>query len=79
MPAEAIREALGGLDLDVRPFDMELAYAAGELRRATRAMGLSLGDRACLALAASLDGTALTSDQAWHGMTGEGLSVEVIR
>jgi ribonuclease VapC len=78
-PAEAIREALDGLDLDVRPFGIELAYAAGELRRSTRATGLSLGDRACLALAASLNATALTADQAWRGVAIEASSIEVIR
>jgi PIN domain nuclease of toxin-antitoxin system len=79
MPADAIREALDGLDLDVRPFDTELAYAAGELRRVTRAIGLSLGDRACPALAARLNATALTSDQTRLGAQDGRTTVEVIR
>lgn len=49
MPARAARGALEGLSLDVRPFDREAAYAAGELQRTTPTAGLSMGDRACLA------------------------------
>lgn len=56
MPEAAIRTALEGLGLDVRPFDTAMAYSAGTLRAATRGLGLSLGDRACLALGATLNG-----------------------
>ncbi len=79
MSANSIRTALQGLDLDVRAFDADLAYAAGELRRTTRARGLSLGDRACLALAAQLDAVALTTDRSWSGIEVQKASVQVIR
>ena len=49
-----IREWLDTLELNVRPFDRELAYAAGTLLPTTREQGLSLGDRACLGLARTL-------------------------
>lgn len=75
---EEIRAALGSLRLDVRPFDGELAYAAGWLRQATRSRGLSLGDRACLALALSLGLPVLTTDRGWLDL-GLGLDVRVIR
>ena len=78
LPAEAIRASLAGLDLDVRPFDEVLAYDAGELRPATRARGLSLADRACLALARRLDAKALTADRAWLGLE-VGVVIEAIR
>ena len=45
------RASLRGFGLAIRPFDEGLAIAAGLLRRTTREHGLSLGDRACLALA----------------------------
>jgi hypothetical protein len=61
-----------GADL-VSMFDRELA-AAGALLPATRAQGLSLGDRACLALAHALGAAALTTNRAWRG-----LEVGVIR
>lgn len=76
--AEEVEEVLGSLHLDVRPFTPAQAYATGHLRPATRALGLSLGDRACLALAAELGAPALTADQAWSS-ADVGVKVEVIR
>lgn len=60
-----IREALDGLALGVQPVDEAIAYATGMLRPATREYGLSLGDRACLALAATLGLPAYTADRVW--------------
>ena len=60
-----IRRAIGGLVLDIVPFDAEQAVQAGMLRRATKSAGLSLGDRACLALAKRLGVPAATADHAW--------------
>lgn len=51
--------------ITVVPFDEEQALEAARLRSATKAFGLSLGDRACLALAKRIRGIALTSDAAW--------------
>jgi PIN domain nuclease of toxin-antitoxin system len=73
-----VREWLAGLELEVRPFDRELAYAAGMLVPTTRRRGLSLGDRACLALARELGRTALTTDRAWRDLD-VGVEIEVIR
>jgi ribonuclease VapC len=78
VPMAMIREWLEALELDVRPFDRELAYAAGALVPGTRNQGLSLGDRACLALAQALGATALTTDRAWRGVD-LGVAIEVIR
>jgi PIN domain nuclease of toxin-antitoxin system len=65
LPEATLREALRVLSLDVRPFAEDDAYEAGLLRAPTRRAGLSLGDRACLALAARLKLPALTTDRAW--------------
>lgn len=62
---EEIRRRLHALRLPVVPVDEDLGYAAGFLRPATRRLGLSLGDRVCLVLAARLGATALTADRAW--------------
>jgi PIN domain nuclease of toxin-antitoxin system len=70
-----IAAGLSALDLTVVAFDGADALAAGALRPATRPAGLSLGDRACLALAMRLDAPAITTDRAWAGL---GLPVEVI-
>ncbi|WP_324668090.1 type II toxin-antitoxin system VapC family toxin [Geochorda subterranea] len=65
VPEPAIREALSAMPLTVVPFDEDLAYRAGLLRRLTRAAGLSLGDRACIALAQRTGAPVLTADRAW--------------
>jgi ribonuclease VapC len=79
MPEPGIRSALGDLDLDVHAFDQEAAFAAGRLRQPTRSHGLSLGDRACLALAMRLNAIAATADRAWAGLGLNGLQIELIR
>jgi ribonuclease VapC len=53
------------LQLNVIPFDRIQARLAGSLRSTTRKLGLSLGDRACLALAAAEGATALTCERIW--------------
>lgn len=60
------------------PFDARHALATGRLRRATQAAGLSLGDRACVALAAAEGARAATADRAWTGLD-LGVEIEVIR
>ena len=65
VPDDAIGLSLADLDLTVVPFDQDQAMRAGKLRLATRSAGLSLGDRACLAVADSLGAVAITTDQAW--------------
>ena len=78
LSAEEVQDVLGSLPLDVRPLTAAQAYAIGHLRPATRTLGLSLGDRACLALAAELSVPALTADQAWTDLD-IGVDVELIR
>ena len=76
-PAEA-RHAIRELELRVEVFDKELAIEAGLLRTATRALGLSLGDRACLVLAARLGAEALTADEVWS-RADVGVDIRLIR
>tara|TARA_R110002020_G_scaffold29585_12_gene93460 strand:- start:527 stop:907 length:381 start_codon:yes stop_codon:yes gene_type:complete len=57
--------ALSRTRLSVVAFDEDLALLAGRLRATTRHRGLSLGDRACLALAIRENATALTADRNW--------------
>ncbi len=78
MPEEAIHEALDSLELDIVEFDTQNAYGAGLLRLATKRLGLSLGDRACLALAQQLNVPAITTDRAWEGILPDTV-VQVIR
>ena len=75
---QAAQASLALFDLDVVDFTAEQALASAELRPATRAAGLSLGDRACLALARSRKATALTADRAWN-RTELDIEIEFIR
>lgn len=61
----AARTAVADLGLEVHPFERVDAEQAAALRVNTRAAGLSLGDRACLALARRLGSVAVTSDRVW--------------
>ncbi len=73
-----IDELIALLDLDTRILDKEGAVFMGKLRQPTKLAGLSLGDRACLALAHSLGATAITMDRAWKGLD-IGVTIEVAR
>ena len=66
------------LGLQSVPFDDALARAVGALVRTTRSDGLSLGDRACLALAIDRKATVYTADRAWKSLN-LGIKIEVIR
>ncbi|KAB2876029.1 MAG: type II toxin-antitoxin system VapC family toxin [Bauldia sp.] len=75
---QSIDTSIGLLNIKVIDFDTELAVMSAELRPATRAAGLSLGDRACLALALKLGAVALTADRAWAGIE-TAVEVRVVR
>ncbi len=60
------------------PFDTDLVLRSGALRGSTKAKGLSLGDRACLALAQRLGVPAVTADLAWDELK-IGIAIELIR
>lgn len=76
-PADA-RSSLLVFGLTIRPFDETLAVAAGLMRSGTRGRGLSLGDRACLALARRERARVVTADRAWAGLD-VGVDLELIR
>jgi PIN domain nuclease of toxin-antitoxin system len=59
-------------------YDMSLARRAGELRSVTRPFGLSVGDRACLALAERERVPAYTTDRTWANLN-LGIDIRLIR
>jgi ribonuclease VapC len=73
-----IHELLDDVGLEVFEFNLALAYDAGLLRPLTRRAGLSLSDRACLALARQVGLSAWTTDRAWSSLQ-LGISIEVLR
>jgi PIN domain nuclease of toxin-antitoxin system len=77
LPSSALDGVIGMVPAIV-DFDITLAKRAGELRAATRHLGLSLGDRACLALAEREGVSAFTAEQKWLDPS-VGIAVELIR
>jgi ribonuclease VapC len=59
-------------------FTAEQAKTAGDLVLQTRSLGLSLGDRACLALGIALHAPVYTADRAWKDLR-LGIRIHVIR
>jgi ribonuclease VapC len=53
------------LELQIEPLDDKQAWETGMLRMSTREFGLSLGDRACLALAHIKKLSIITADKQW--------------
>ncbi len=77
---EGLREDLEALGLTIHPFGANDAESVAALWEQTRGRGLSLADRACLALAGKLSVQALTTDRVWKELDiGDAISVRVIR
>lgn len=72
------RDILAMADYAVADFDRALAEIAGSLVTRTRRRGLSLGDRACLALAQRERLPALTSDRVWSEVDS-GIEIRLFR
>ena len=67
------------LGIEVLPFDTETALLSGRLRTATEALGLGLGDRACLATGQMEGGPVLTAERSWLETGVADLDVRSIR
>lgn len=65
VPSDGTRAELDALGVDVADFTAQDADLVARLRPSTRAVGLSLADRACLALALRLGIAAHTADRVW--------------
>lgn len=63
---------------EIVPFDQDHARVAGDLIVHTRKLGLSLGDRACLALGLALKAPVYTSEKLWKSVR-LGVPINLIR
>jgi len=77
LPVDEIASRLRALGLEVVAFDEAHARESAALYPKARTLGLSLGDRACLALGQRHSLPVLTADQAWKRMPG--IKVELLR
>lgn len=78
IPNETIQTVIGELGITVIPFDEPLAFSTGFLRATTSDYGLSLGDRACLALGKHLHQPVLTADRMWSTLKLD-VTIQLIR
>lgn len=77
-PAKAAKEAIDDYLLQVISVDADLGARMGTLHEVTQRKNISLGDRACLALAERLKLPILTADRAWAKLDLD-LTIELIR
>ncbi len=77
LPQSELSRALKQFNIDVIDFGFELSVQTSALRDKTKAQGLSLGDRACLALALQFDAPAVTSDSVWQRLDTD-LKIKVL-
>lgn len=77
-PADFAWRRILSLGCEICPFISEQARIAGELIREARPHGLSLGDRACLALAIHSKARVYTTDRTWKNLSLR-IKIEVIR
>jgi ribonuclease VapC len=72
-----VQQALSSLPITVIDSTAADGEIAGYLRSVSRNLGLSLGDRLCLAAGQRLNTPVMTADQAWLGLS-EALGLKII-
>ena len=75
MPPQIAADLIHRLNLRVVEFDEEQAVIAGGLKRETAHLGLSLGDRACLATGIAAGDRIVTLDRTWASLD---IAVEIL-
>ena len=80
LPQSILATFLGYRGIEIVPLSLAVAEATGRMVAMTASAGLSLGDRACLALGLSRRATILTADRAWLQFAEPlGLEIKIIR
>jgi ribonuclease VapC len=75
---KGIVDRLKALGLTVVPFTEDDAMISGDIFPKTQPLGLSLGDRACLALCMRMGSSALTAEKTWARLK-LGFDIRLIR
>jgi ribonuclease VapC len=65
LPPEELPRIARQIQIDIIDFNTDQSIQSAQIRKITRSTGLSLGDRACVALAQLMQGCVVTSDRAW--------------
>lgn len=75
---EDARESIDLLNIQIISFDTDMARLAAVLRHTTKKLGLSLGDRSCLALGLARRNIVVTAEREWAKLK-LGVKIELIR
>ena len=79
MSAEQVRKAIEPFIDSIIAFDFEYSILCAALRRSTKHLGLSLGDRACISLGIKLGLAIYTADKIWAELKLENADIRLIR
>jgi PIN domain nuclease of toxin-antitoxin system len=79
LPGDQADAVVLGIPAEVVSCDERIALQAGRLATMGKPLGLSLGDRVCLATGLVHGGTVLTTEQGWRKVSLEGLEIQVVR
>jgi PIN domain nuclease of toxin-antitoxin system len=74
-----VQQIINRLPIQIIPFDESFVAVTGILYQQTKNLGLSLGDRACLALGLFKKLPILTSDRVWEKLNIHEIEVRLIR
>ena len=77
-PSDA-RNAICNLVSQIIPFDIEQAVLAGKLKKPTKSLGLSLGDRAYIALGMIHKAKIYSADKIWAKIEEPNCKIVIIR
>ncbi|MCU1420709.1 MAG: hypothetical protein JWN36_360 [Microbacteriaceae bacterium] len=78
LAVDEVMELINEAGIGVVALDARLALETAELWPLTRARGLSLADRSCVALARAVGGIAVTADRAWADLYSPDVTVHVL-
>lgn len=76
---EEMLECIEPLVNHIVSFDEEQSYLAANLKKLTKHKGLSLGDRACIALGIKLQVPIYTADKIWGNLQLDNANIKLIR
>jgi hypothetical protein len=79
IPKAEIEEIVGGLVPEIIPFSYEASIIAGSLIVESKELGLSLGDRACIATGIVCGLPVYTTDRVWQKLQLQDLKIVVAR
>ena len=79
LPDEQAESVVLGIPAEIVPCDGAIAVKAGRLTTIGKPLGLSLGDRICLATGQAHGGIVLTTEQVWRKISLPGIQIEVVR